>query len=124
LTIVKEAAGNVVVGRLAERVRESVEQGESITGPLRGSAIFPAMVVGMIDVGEQTGALPEMLNRIADNYDEEVDNAVESMTSLLEPIMIVFLGVVVGCIVVAMFLPIINFSPDNSQAGSLAATGP
>jgi type IV pilus assembly protein PilC len=119
LTIVKEAAGNVVVGRLAERVRESVEQGESITGPLHGSNIFPVMVVGMIDVGEQTGALPEMLNRIADNYDEEVDNAVESMTSLLEPIMIVFLGVMVGCIVVAMFLPIINFSPDGNQEGSL-----
>jgi type IV pilus assembly protein PilC len=124
LTIVKEAAGNVIVGRLAERVRESVEQGESVTGPLRGSNIFPAMVVGMIDVGEQTGALPEMLNRIADNYDEEVDNAVESMTSLLEPIMIVFLGLMVGCIVVAMFLPIINFSPDGGQGGSLAATGP
>jgi type IV pilus assembly protein PilC len=118
LTIVKEAAGNVVVGRLAGRVRESVEQGESITGPLHGSNIFPVMVVGMIDVGEQTGALPEMLNRIADNYDEEVDNAVESMTSLLEPIMIVFLGAVVGCIVVAMFLPIINFSPDGNQEGS------
>jgi type IV pilus assembly protein PilC len=118
LTIVKEAAGNVVVGRLAERVRESVEQGESITGPLRGSSIFPAMVVGMIDVGEQTGALPEMLNRIADNYDEEVDNAVESMTSLLEPIMIVFLGLMVGCIVVAMFLPIIHFTPDGDQGGS------
>jgi type IV pilus assembly protein PilC len=118
LTIVKEAAGNVIVGRLAERVRESVEQGESVTGPLRGSAIFPPMVVGMIDVGEETGALPEMLNRIADNYDEEVDNAVQSMTSLLEPIMIVFLGVVVGCIVVAMFLPIICFTPEGDQGGS------
>ena len=77
------------------------------------------MVVGMIEVGEQTGALPEMLNRIADNHDEEVDNAVESMTSLLEPIMIVFLGLMVGCIVVAMFLPIINFTPDINQGGSL-----
>lgn len=118
LTIVKEVAGNVIVGRLAERVRESVEQGETIVGPLRGSDIFPAMVVGMIDVGEQTGALPEMLNRIAENYDEEVDNAVQSMTSLLEPIMIVFLGVVVGSMVVAMFLPIIHFSPDNDQSAS------
>jgi type IV pilus assembly protein PilC len=118
LTIVKEAAGNVIVGRIAERVRENVEQGESITGPLRSSNIFPAMVVGMIEVGEQTGALPEMLNRIADNYDEEVDNAVESMTSLLEPIMIVFLGLMVGCIVVAMFLPIINLMPDGGQGGS------
>ncbi len=118
LTIVKEAAGNVIVGRIAERVRESVEQGETVAGPLRGSNIFPVVVVGMIDVGEETGALPEMLNRIADNYDEEVDNAVESMTSLLEPIMIVFLGLMVGCIVVAMFLPIINFSPDSNQGGA------
>ena len=89
------------------RVHDNVEQGESITGPLRESKIFPAMVVGMVDVGEQTGAMPEMLNKIADNYDEEVDNAVSAMTSLLEPIMIVVLGVIVGCIVVALFLPII-----------------
>ena len=65
------------------------------------------MVVGMVDVGEQTGALPEMLNQIADTYDEEADNSVAAMTSLLEPVMIVFLGVVVGSIVIAMFLPLI-----------------
>ena len=110
LTIIKEATGNVVVGRLVERVHDNVEQGESIVGPLRQSNIFPAMVVGMVDVGEQTGALPEMLNKIADNYDEEVDNSVTAMTSLLEPIMIVFLGVVVGSIVIAMFLPIIDLA--------------
>ena len=69
--------------------------------------MFPAVVCGMVDVGEQTGALPEMLMKIADNYDEEVDNAVAAMTSLLEPIMIVILAVVVGSIVVALFLPII-----------------
>jgi type IV pilus assembly protein PilC len=108
LDIIKDATGNAVVGRVVGRVRKNVEEGESITGPLRESRIFPAMVVGMVDVGEQTGALPEMLYRVADNYDEEVDNAVSSMTSLLEPVMIVFLGVVVGSIVVAMFLPIIE----------------
>jgi len=107
LNIIKEATGNAVVGRLVGRVHDNVEQGESITGPLRESKIFPAMVVGMVDVGEQTGAMPEMLNKIADNYDEEVDNAVSAMTSLLEPILIVVLGVIVGCIVVALFIPII-----------------
>ncbi len=113
LTIIKEATGNVIVGRLVGRVHDNVEQGESIVGPLRESRIFPAMVVGMVDVGEQTGALPEMLNKIADNYDEEVDNSVTAMTSLLEPIMIVFLGVVVGSIVIAMFLPLINIDPSG-----------
>lgn len=108
LAIIKEATGNVVVGHLVGKVRENVEQGESIVGPMRESRIFPAMVVGMVDVGEQTGALPEMLNKIADTYDEEVDNSVTAMTSLLEPIMIVFLGVVVGSIVIAMFLPILD----------------
>lgn len=108
LAIIKEATGNVVVGHLVGKVRENVEQGESIVGPMRESRIFPAMVVGMVDVGEQTGALPEMLNKIADTYDEEVDNSVTAMTSLLEPIMIVILGVVVGSIVIAMFLPIID----------------
>ena len=73
---------------------------------LKSSGVFPVMVAGMVDVGEQTGALPEMLMKIADNYDDEVDNATSAMTSLLEPIMILFLAVVVGCIVVAMFLPI------------------
>jgi type IV pilus assembly protein PilC len=79
------------------------------------------MVVSMVDVGEQTGALPEMLLRIADNYDEEVDNAVAAMTSLLEPIMIIFLAVIVGSIVIAMFLPLIamiqNLSGGDSGGG-------
>lgn len=114
LAIIKDTTGNVVVGKFVGRVRDSVEQGESIVGPLRESNIFPAMVVGMVDVGEQTGALPEMLNKIADTYDEEVDNSVSAMTSLLEPIMIVFLGLVVGSIVIAMFLPII-FSFDSTD---------
>ncbi|MDB6020980.1 MAG: Type secretion system protein [Pedosphaera sp.] len=115
LTIIKDATGNVVVGHFVGRVHDNVKQGESIVGPLRESNIFPAMVVGMVDVGEQTGALPEMLNKIADTYDEEVDNSVTAMTSLLEPIMIVFLGVVVGSIVIAMFLPIIQFGTDPSD---------
>ncbi len=107
LQIVKETAGNVVVGNVIASVHECVKQGESITVPLRGSRVFPPMIVGMVDVGEQTGALPDMLLKIADNYDEEVDNAVNATTSLLEPIMIVFLAVVVGSIVIGMFLPLL-----------------
>ncbi len=107
LNIVRETAGNVIVGNAVTSIHESVKEGETITAPLEASGIFPPMVISMVDVGEQTGALPEMLLKIADNYDEEVDNAVSAMTSLLEPIMIVFLAVVVGSIVIAMFLPLI-----------------
>ncbi len=89
-------------------MHESVKEGETITAPLEASGVFPPMVISMVDVGEQTGALPEMLMKIADNYEEEVDNAVAAMTSLLEPIMIVFLAVIVGSIVIAMFLPLIQ----------------
>ena len=108
LTIVKETAGNVIVSNAVGQVHESVKEGETITAPLEASGVFPPMVISMVDVGEQTGALPEMLLKIADNYDEEVDNAVAAMTSLLEPIMIVFLAVVVGSIVIAMFMPLIE----------------
>src|SRR5262249_37061595 len=106
LTIVKETAGNQVVGRVISRVHEHVKEGDAIAPTLKSSGVFPVMVAGMVDVGEQTGALPEMLMKIADNYDDEVDNATSAMTSLLEPIMILVLAVIVGCIVVAMFLPI------------------
>jgi len=117
LTIVKETAGNVVISNAVAKVHESVKEGETITAPLESSAVFPPMVVSMVDVGEQTGALPEMLLRIADNYEEEVDNSVAAMTSLLEPIMIVFLAVVVGSIVIAMFLPLIKMITTMSGGG-------
>jgi type IV pilus assembly protein PilC len=122
LTIVKETAGNVVISNAIVKVHESVKEGETITAPLEASGVFPPMVVSMVDVGEQTGAMPEMLLKIADNYDEEVDNAVSAMTSLLEPIMIVFLAVIVGSIVIAMFLPLINMisnlSGDDDGGGA------
>ncbi|MDB6029573.1 MAG: Type secretion system domain protein [Verrucomicrobiales bacterium] len=108
LTIVKETSGNIIVGEAVTAVHESVKEGETITAPLEASKVFPPMVISMVDVGEQTGALPEMLMKIADNYDEEVDNAVAAMTSLLEPIMIVVLAVIVGSIVIALFLPLIK----------------
>ena len=117
LMIVKETAGNVVIGAAVSSVHESVKEGETITAPLEASGVFPPMVVSMVDVGEQTGALPEMLLKIADNYDEEVDNAVAAMTSLLEPIMIVFLAVVVGSIVIAMFLPLIALMNGIDNTG-------
>jgi type IV pilus assembly protein PilC len=108
LTIVKETSGNVIVGDAVAKVHESVKEGETITAPLDAANVFPPMVISMVDVGEQTGALPEMLMKIADTYEEEVDNAVSAMTSLLEPIMIVFLAVIVGSIVIALFLPLIE----------------
>ena len=117
LTIVRETAGNVIISNAVSDVHESVKEGETITAPLESSGVFPPMVVSMVDVGEQTGALPEMLLKIADNYDEEVDNAVASMTSLMEPIMIVFLAVMVGSIVIAMFLPLIDMISTLSGEG-------
>ena len=117
LMIVKETAGNIIIADAVTKVHESVKEGETITAPLEASRVFPPMVVSMVDVGEQTGALPEMLLKIADNYDEEVDNAVSAMTSLLEPIMIIFLAVVVGSIVIAMFLPLIAMITQMSSGG-------
>jgi type IV pilus assembly protein PilC len=107
LLIVKETTGNVAVGQLVSLLHENVKQGDPLAPTLRASNLFPAMVAGMVDVGEQTGALPEMLLKIADTYDTEVDSAASALTSLLEPIMIVFLAVIVGSIVIAMFLPIV-----------------
>jgi type IV pilus assembly protein PilC len=117
LTIVKETSGNVIVGEAVALVHESVKEGETITAPLEASRVFPPMVISMVDVGEQTGALPEMLMKIADNYEDEVDNAVSAMTSLLEPIMIVFLAVIVGSIVIALFLPLIMLIDNLGDAG-------
>lgn len=108
LQLVRETTGNVVVSRLVTRIHDGVKEGENMTTPLRNSNVLPPMVVGMVDVGEQTGALPDMLLKIADGCDDEVDNAVSAMTSLLEPIIIVFLAVVVGSIVIAMFMPILS----------------
>ncbi len=117
LTIVKETSGNVVVGDAVAAVHESVKEGETITAPLEAAKVFPPMVISMVDVGEQTGALPEMLMKIADNFDDEVDNAVSAMTSLLEPIMIVCLAVIVGSIVIALFLPLITLMDRMGSVG-------
>jgi len=117
LTIVKETTGNVVVSDVISKIHDNVKEGGTLAEPLKASRIFPAMIGGMVDVGEQTGALPDMLLKIADTCDEEVDNAVTAMTSLLEPVMIIFLAVVVGSIVIAMFLPLIAIIGDPGFGG-------
>jgi len=108
LNIVRDTSGNAVIASAIQDVHDSVKEGDSMSMPLESSRVFPTMVVSMVDVGEETGALPEMLLRIADNYEEEVDAAVEGLTSIIEPVMIVFLAVVVGTIVIAMFIPLIH----------------
>ncbi len=108
LNITRETAGNVVISEAIGKVHDAVKEGESIVAPLDASGVFPPMVISMIDVGEETGKLPDMLIKIADVYDDEVDNAVVALTSMLEPLMIVLLAVVVGSIVIALFMPLIG----------------
>jgi type IV pilus assembly protein PilC len=106
LAIVREVAGNLVLAEAIDAVHQSVREGESLTAPLRQAGIFPPIVVGLMDVGEQTGALPEMLMRIADTAEQDADNIIAALSSLLEPVMIIILAVIVGTIVIALFLPI------------------
>lgn len=108
LTITGATAGNSVVARAISMVHDSVKEGESIVTPLQASGVFPPMVVSMVDVGEETGQLPEMLLKIAEVYDDEVDNSVAALTSMIEPIMIVLLALIVGTIVIALFMPLIS----------------
>ena len=108
LEITAKTAGNRVISDAIMESRTSIAGGETISAPLQKSNVFPPMVISMIAVGEQTGGLDEMLSKIADFYDEEVDAAVSNLLSLMEPVMIVFLGVVVGGMVVAMYLPIFD----------------
>lgn len=108
LNIVKDTAGNAVFERAFGRIYDSIREGETIAQPLRESRIVDDIVVNMIDVGEETGDLDTMLNKIADNYEEEVEVLVDSLVSLLEPIMIVVLGGIIGFIVIALFLPLIQ----------------
>jgi type IV pilus assembly protein PilC len=115
LNITKETAGNVIISHAISQVHEAVKEGESIVTPLQASGVFPNMVISMVDVGEETGQLPEMLLKVADVYDDEVDNAVTALTSILEPIMIVFLALVVGSVVFALFLPLIKIINTMSE---------
>jgi len=108
LDITARTAGNAIIEDAIQTTRTGIERGETISGPLRETNVFPSMVVQMINVGETTGALDAMLSKIADFYEEEVDTAVAGLLTLMEPVMIAFLGVIVGGIVIAMYLPIFD----------------
>jgi type IV pilus assembly protein PilC len=116
LDITAKTSGNAVVEQALFKVRKALEEGKSLTDPLRDSAVFPGMVTQMIAVGEQTGAMDAMLQKIADFYEEEVDAAVKDLLTALEPVMIVFLGVVVGGVVISMYLPLFSLIGKLSSA--------
>ena len=118
LTITRDTTGNRVLTDAIQNVHDSVKEGESMTQPLSQCKVFPPMVVSMVEVGEETGALADMLTRIANTYDDEVDNAVAGMTAAIEPALIIVLAVVVGTIVIAMFLPMVKIIGSVSGAGA------
>lgn len=117
LNNVKDITGNTAMTKAVNMIHDSIREGESIASPLRESNICEAMVVNMIEVGEQTGELDKMLVKIADNYDNEIDSIVETLTSMLEPLIVIFLGISVGTIVIALFLPLIKLM--NSLGGGI-----
>ena len=117
LMIVRDTTGNRIVSKALQSVHDAVKEGEGMTAPLSQCWVFPPMVVSMVEVGEETGALAEMLTRIANTYDDAVDNAVAGMTAAIEPALIIVLAVVVGTIVVAMFLPMIKIISAVSAGG-------
>lgn len=108
LNIVRDTAGNEVIARGVTLIHDSVKEGENIAPPIEASGIFPPMVVSMVEVGEETGKLPDMLMRIADTYDDEVDNTVAALSSIIEPLLIVGLALIVGTIVIALFMPMVE----------------
>jgi type IV pilus assembly protein PilC len=116
LEICAKTAGNRVVKRSIMHAREKIAEGQDMAGPLGETKVFPAMVIQMIGVGEQTGAMDSMLQKVADFYEEEVDIAVAAMTSLIEPAMMAFLGVVVGGLIVAMYLPIFEIAGNINSS--------
>lgn len=115
LQIARETAGNAVISNVMQEVHDAVKEGEGMSRPLQSAGVFPPIVISMVEVGEETGALPSMLNRISDVYEEEVDRAVEALTAMLEPLTIVLLAVVVGAIVIAMFLPLVKLIEKLGQ---------
>ncbi|MCE0524134.1 MAG: type II secretion system F family protein [Methylacidiphilales bacterium] len=116
LNITRDTAGNIVVANAINKIHDSVKEGESVVGPMEASGVFPPMVTSMVQVGEETGQLPDMLVKVADVYENEVDNAVTGLTSILEPIMIVILAVIVGTIVIALFLPLVSIIQGLSNS--------
>ncbi len=118
LKIVRDTAGNALVSKAVQQVHDAVKEGEPMSATLASTKIFPVMVVSMIEVGEETAKTPEMLEKIADTYDEEVDNAVAALTSMIEPLLMVFLAVVVGGIVIALFAPLIKIIESLGGGGA------
>ena len=116
LEITAKTAGNTIVEDAVMETRESIQEGKTIAEPLKSHPVFPPMVVQMVAIGEATGALDDMLTKIADFYDEEVDQAVEALTSAIEPVMIVFLGGVVGGMVISMYMPMFSLIGGMSDA--------
>ncbi|MCA9503829.1 MAG: type II secretion system F family protein [Spirochaetaceae bacterium] len=114
LDIVAKTAGNMVIEEELQQTRQSISEGKTIAEPLQGSKIFPGMMVQMVSVGEETGSMEAMLTKIADFYDDEVDTAVAGLTSMLEPIMMVFMGGSIGTILIAMYLPIFTIADTIS----------
>ena len=110
LEITSRTAGNRVIQEAINETAKSIAQGDTIAAPLKASGVFPPMVVQMIGIGEQTGALDEMLSKIADFYDDEVDAAVDALTAAIEPVMIVLMGTMVGGMLIAMYLPMFKMS--------------
>jgi len=115
LNITRDTAGNTVVANAITKIHDSVKEGESVVGPMESSGVFPPMVTSMVQVGEETGQLPDMLVKVADVYESEVDNVVTGLTSILEPIMIVMLAVIVGTIVIALFMPMVGLITGMSN---------
>ncbi len=106
LEIVSETTGSIVISRALKSVQDSVRRGESVAGPLSEHEVFPPMVVQMIASGEETGAIDQMLTKIAEFYDQEVEATTEALTALIEPLMIAFLGAIVGSMIIALYMPI------------------
>jgi type IV pilus assembly protein PilC len=117
LNIVRETTGNAVMARAIQNVHDSIREGDTIAEPLKASKVCDDIVVNMIDVGEETGDLEKMLLKVADTYDDEVDVAVQAMVSMLEPLMIIFMGLSVGFIVVSLFLPLIELLNKIGKSG-------
>jgi type IV pilus assembly protein PilC len=108
LDITAGTAGNVIIQKALMNARKQVEEGKTLVEPLKKEAIFPPMVTQVVSVGEQTGELDQMLEKLADYYEEEADSAIASLLTLMEPVMIIFLGVIIGGIVISMYLPIFS----------------
>jgi len=108
LNIVRDTSGSEVMAKAVTSIHDAVKEGENMAPPIDACGMFPPMVISMVEVGEETGALPEMLVKIADGYDEEIDNTVNGLTSIIEPILIIMLAVIVGTIVIALFMPLVS----------------